>query len=209
VPDIDVRPEVAAFALLMEKKLRENDHKGGWIDEDVDWLFTRLEEEAGELYTSNLTGPTEEDRKKIGEEAADVANFAMMIADVTGALKHAPTYEGRTWLERRKRDPLVAAVRAIAADVLAERRRQRKRYPTSERMPDGTGGGGRETWARIAKNACERADREGRLTHADVFDEETGEVLEATDPDKLETELIQVAAVCFKWIEDLRERKRR
>jgi hypothetical protein len=28
----EVRPEVAAFARLMEYKLRLNDHKGGWKD---------------------------------------------------------------------------------------------------------------------------------------------------------------------------------
>lgn len=49
-----LRTEVAAFAMTMEKKLRR--------------MITRV------------AGPTE--RMHISREAADVANFAMMIADL-------------------------------------------------------------------------------------------------------------------------------
>ncbi len=86
-----VRPEVAAFALLMEAKLREKDHRGGWDECTTAWLMSRLREEAKEL-AGELSRRTdfdgEEDRwaRLIGREAADVANFAMMIADVCGAL---------------------------------------------------------------------------------------------------------------------------
>jgi hypothetical protein len=89
------RPEVRAFADLMEAKLRENDHKGGWANGHPCHLFDRLKEEAGELglviyhgvpsaRRERLTVPP--DPLKVGREAADVANFAMMIADVCGAL---------------------------------------------------------------------------------------------------------------------------
>lgn len=91
------RPKVVAFANLMEAKLRENDWKGGWEGcADLD-LFERLGEESAELLSALhrhakrlswgdgwvMETDTEE---RIGREAADVANFAMMIADVCGAL---------------------------------------------------------------------------------------------------------------------------
>ncbi|MCY1649110.1 3'-5' exoribonuclease [Caulobacter sp. SL161] len=83
------RPEVVAFADLMEQQLRANDHKGGWKGDTSDALYQRLLEEAEELsqalaWRSALFGDADPDR--IGREAADVANFAMMIADASGAL---------------------------------------------------------------------------------------------------------------------------
>ena len=68
-----IRKEVMCFAREMEKKLRENDHKSHWSGREQEYLFTRLMEEAGELHAAYLD--------TIVEEAADVANFAMMIAD--------------------------------------------------------------------------------------------------------------------------------
>jgi hypothetical protein len=89
-----LRPEVEAFAQLMEAKLRENDHKGGWSHEEPAYLLERMQEEAEELDDAVephrfYVPPTcsEGDKWRIGREAADVANFAMMIADVCGALK--------------------------------------------------------------------------------------------------------------------------
>lgn len=92
---IDVRREVAAFALLMEAKLRENDHKGGWKDEDTTYLSRRCGNELEELRKAvsalndaYMRGPRPlgprlgELKTAIHREAADVANFAMMLADV-------------------------------------------------------------------------------------------------------------------------------
>lgn len=81
---LDVRPEVAAFALLMEAQLRKNDHKGGWADCDLDYLLRRLGEEVAEV---NALGGDTNNPEQWGAEAADIANFAMMIADNAGALK--------------------------------------------------------------------------------------------------------------------------
>lgn len=67
-------PYVLAFARLMEAKLEKNRHKGnreGWLKD-----FARLREELAELEAAT-------DRPSNGDvpgEAADVANFAMMIA---------------------------------------------------------------------------------------------------------------------------------
>lgn len=91
------RPEVRAFADLMEAQLRANDHKPGWKDDtDLD-LFERLGQESAELLAALrrnakrlMWGDSwvmEDTVPRVGAEAADVANFAMMIADVCGALK--------------------------------------------------------------------------------------------------------------------------
>jgi hypothetical protein len=77
----ELRGEVLLFALAMERKLRQNDHKGGWKNEWSPRLLERLWEEHVELYAAIETGGD------ILGEAADIANFAMMIADVEGALE--------------------------------------------------------------------------------------------------------------------------
>jgi NTP pyrophosphatase (non-canonical NTP hydrolase) len=69
---------VKEFALEMEKKLKANEHKPGWSDCEMTHLFRRLEEELRELIRAIATL---EDCNKVISEAADVANFAMMVAD--------------------------------------------------------------------------------------------------------------------------------
>jgi NTP pyrophosphatase (non-canonical NTP hydrolase) len=68
------------LGILMEKKLRENDHKGLWGMEDIGSLFAKLSEECGELSRAFTQGESE---VKVWFEAADVANIAMMIADLS------------------------------------------------------------------------------------------------------------------------------
>ena len=84
------------FIEAMEKKLNHGRSKGlvGW---DRKWkntcfpviprgpygfLMTRLHQEVSELTIA----VHEKDKKKILKEAADVANFAMMIADIHGSM---------------------------------------------------------------------------------------------------------------------------
>lgn len=85
------RKEIAWFAKEMEAKLRENDHKGkdGWKQWRIDALFPRIGHERDELLlalhplkldTMNET-LTREDACEVIRECADIANFAMMIAD--------------------------------------------------------------------------------------------------------------------------------
>lgn len=73
-----LRPSVLRFARLMEEALRMNDHKGGWGKETVRDLMRRMREETTELQIA-----CGEDRpwEEVQSEAADVANFAMMIAE--------------------------------------------------------------------------------------------------------------------------------
>jgi len=44
-----IRPAVLRFAAEMEARLRANDHKSGWKNDDALSLLKRLEEEAEEL----------------------------------------------------------------------------------------------------------------------------------------------------------------
>lgn len=104
---------------------------------------------------------------------------------------------------------MTEAEQSIYAEIQAERRRQVELYPDSEDLPDGTGLAGRKTVEIQARNACERATREGRLTHSHVFDEESAEVLAATEEDGLRKELVQSAAVCVKWIASIDRRRAR
>lgn len=78
----DTRVEVQRFALAMEERLQANDHKGGWQGCDRRYLVRRLHEEMAELETALQKWPKAEVRR----EAADLANFAMMIADQFGDL---------------------------------------------------------------------------------------------------------------------------
>ena len=82
---ITLRPEVQCFAELMERKLRENYHKGGWEDDTCGELFARMIEEGDELHSA--LAAIRIDSSKVASEAADVANFCLMIVDNCGGLK--------------------------------------------------------------------------------------------------------------------------
>lgn len=87
------RREVLDFAVLMERELRANDFKGGWSRDTAVSLCRRVQEEAQELsqemphHAQQRNLPIDK-RRKIAEEAADVANMAMMVADVCGCLRN-------------------------------------------------------------------------------------------------------------------------
>ena len=82
---LELRPTVQWFAEHMELKLRANDHKDGWSDERIRSLMKRLYGEAWELslVLERCQADTihESLDPRIIAEAADVANFAMMVAD--------------------------------------------------------------------------------------------------------------------------------
>lgn len=95
-----MRQDVTTFAEIMDRKLSANAHKGHWGGCRPEWLLARLLEEAGELAACLLKrddalrmlqiserGALNPDyAKTIAREAADVANFALMIADLCGGL---------------------------------------------------------------------------------------------------------------------------
>ena len=85
------------FQQVMLEKLEKNKHKGGWRGDKWQNLYLRLDQEEDEMYAELVQLDTyirgsmpehviREQARKVAREAADVANFAMMIADVCGGL---------------------------------------------------------------------------------------------------------------------------
>jgi NTP pyrophosphatase (non-canonical NTP hydrolase) len=73
-----IEQKVLVFGGAMMEKFAANIHKGRWDDCDPEWLLDRLQEELTELREAVANGGD------VRAEAADVANFALMIADVAG-----------------------------------------------------------------------------------------------------------------------------
>lgn len=71
------RPAVQRFAQAMERKLRQNDDREGWEGCSYFYLLSMMEREVKEVRESLV----DQDPKEAQLEAADVANFAMMIYD--------------------------------------------------------------------------------------------------------------------------------
>jgi hypothetical protein len=114
----DIRPEIMAFALLMEKALRDNDYGAGWnIDQALN-LAQHAKDGANELLAvigfclrpPVLTPIPPEIRETITQEAAGVANMAMMASDVTGCLEDGiyefSSYQAELALKDKQRGPL-------------------------------------------------------------------------------------------------------
>ena len=66
------------FALDMERKLIENDHKTGWKQLSPQWIINRIRQETQELETALKN---EKSIKEIQLECADISNFAFMLWD--------------------------------------------------------------------------------------------------------------------------------
>ena len=71
---------VAMLSMAQLRKLAINEHKGGWEKMPYQYLLDRLEEEVVELRAC-ISGENIIDATNVLEEAADVANYAGMIAD--------------------------------------------------------------------------------------------------------------------------------
>jgi hypothetical protein len=76
------RKAVREFAFDMEKQLKTNDHKRGWSDEDHHFLSAQLAKNLFDLSTE--LKKEDKDKYEITIKCANVANFAMMIADNEG-----------------------------------------------------------------------------------------------------------------------------
>src|SRR4051812_38930349 len=100
----------------------------------------------------------------------------------------------------------------VLEDVLEERERQDKKWG-EQNHPDGTGATAfmaltdSASSAEDAKALCKRMAADGHVTYAHILYEEVAEALEEEDEDRLEVELIQVAAVCVQWVETIRRRR--
>lgn len=97
-------------------------------------------------------------------------------------------------------------VAASIAEIDAERDRQDRLHPGTSRIPDGTG----ERWAWLewmARGLAEREVANGGPTHATVLLEEVAEALAATTVADMRKEIVQAAACCVKWLEDIDRRE--
>ena len=97
--EVTLRPPVKWFASMMEQKLRLRDDRRGWALSNCGYLFSRLILEVkelqealhlkeGEIYDGHLWQPTwgmDPARlpvlHHVVAECADIANYALMIAD--------------------------------------------------------------------------------------------------------------------------------
>lgn len=75
---IGFRDSVQVFATEMERRLQANDHKDHWSGFTVGHLRRRIADEFGELKRAI---DAKESPERIRAEAADVANFCMMVAE--------------------------------------------------------------------------------------------------------------------------------
>ena len=89
--NITCRAAVRWFAEKMEAMLAANDDKGGWEDCPLEFLRGKLEEEYQEVIEEldeilekkqSKTKITIRDKRSLIWECADLANIAMMLADL-------------------------------------------------------------------------------------------------------------------------------
>lgn len=78
-----LRPEVERFALLMEAAMQERDRDWGknWRGSNMTYFVDRLHQEIDELVIAIHNDPDSLNPDAVKKEAADVANFCMMIAE--------------------------------------------------------------------------------------------------------------------------------
>lgn len=101
--------------------------------------------------------------------------------------------------------PATPGVARHMAEVDAERQRQMDKWG-DQTHPNGTGARMQQDIARIARQACQYADAEGKVTWRHILEEEVAEAFAESDPVRLREELVQSAAVIAAWILDLDRR---
>jgi hypothetical protein len=106
---MNLRPEVKRFAEEMERQLQANEHKGGWEDCTICHLIVELRRNSYELeraalrVDAGLTSST----PSVVRRAANVANFAMMVADNWGgefSQKKPEPEKAENWDEEGEHD---------------------------------------------------------------------------------------------------------
>lgn len=88
----------------------------------------------------------------------------------------------------------------VAREVIQERVAQDAKWG-EQNHPNGTGLYQQQAAAENARRVCDRNAHLGKVTWADILREEFYEALAESDPARLRTELIQVAAVAVAWVE--------
>jgi hypothetical protein len=109
------------------------------------------------------------------------------------------------------RPPNAQVAPALLAALDAERARARYKHGVDPLPDSDSNPVARQTYEDMTRLWCDRAFRENRLTYSHVLEEESCEVLTAAargDLDALESELVQVMAVCARWWDDIQRRRR-
>jgi len=91
----------------------------------------------------------------------------------------------------------------IFRDISLERANQDEIHPDTEKLPYGTGFDGFKLLLQERRESVAMAKASGHDSWALHFREECYEVLAEADPAKLRAELIQVAALCVRWVEHI------
>lgn len=78
-----MRREVQQFSEMMNQRLEDNDHKDevGWSDWEINDLTLKIQRNIRDIYKTNS-------EKEIVKHAADIGNYAMMIADNVRRVNH-------------------------------------------------------------------------------------------------------------------------
>jgi hypothetical protein len=102
----------------------------------------------------------------------------------------------------------LAPAELVLLDVDAELERQDQLWGDQSHLPNGTSEGLR-LLADEFRAIADHNHKTGKLSFADILSEEFYEALSETDEEKLEIELIQVAAVASQWVKAIRTRRAR
>ncbi len=90
----------------------------------------------------------------------------------------------------------------VLYDLEKERERQEMKFP-GQVLPSGTGSEELRWEADVHRSECNDAFKTGTCTWRHVLLEEVFEALAEPEGLKLRAELIQVAAVCLRWVDQL------
>lgn len=133
---------------------------------------------------------------------------ALRIADGATAEQVAEEWAARisAAVDEIKVDTTGPGAPSFAGAVAAERQRQITKFG-DQHHPDGTGLPVYQHSARRYRDHADRAAASGVLAWRDILLEEVHEALAEAEPDRLRTELVEVAAVCAAWIDDLDSRE--
>ena len=80
-----LRNALLHFVGKMEIELIANDHKGGWLDSDENFLLDELDRHRKQLVTlmdKDGFGIGQFDDMEVQKRCVNIANFAMMVSDI-------------------------------------------------------------------------------------------------------------------------------